>query len=474
MEYKLEQRSLSSSNLKKKPRKIKEIAQMARSTESRRQLLRNISMPTVINLKSKSLKKTELTFNASQSSLHKFKSTDNSGILNSSKKDLINFIRTQHAPLTIPGNLTLRLFEKPKLLKLERKNSRIDISNDSKTNTSRGRLSIRARPISKEKNNNYMTQSLISPSNIKEIKKSISKYSMRTKTGSVNGQLKKQNQDACFIRPEFANTPNQYLISVMDGHGIFGHRVSSFVKRALPLRIESYFPADCKCYIVQTKAMITKEDLNKIRCGFVEGFLRTAADLEQKRQIDVTYSGTTCISLLVRGDMLLCANVGDSRAIVGRFDGEKWTVIPLSRDHKPNDPLEKLRILKSGGRVEPYLEENGQFVGPFRVWLKHEQIPGLAMSRAIGDQVASSVGVIAEPEIIEHKLTSIDRFIIIGSDGIWEFLTNQDCVNMVAPYFQVDDIEGACIRLAEEAESAWKKHDDVIDDITVIIAFLHE
>jgi len=38
--------------------------------------------------------------------------------------------------------------------------------------------------------------------------------------------------------------------------------------------------------------------------------------------------------------------------------------------------------------------------GPYRVWLKTENFPGLAMSRSIGDFVAASVGVISEPGII--------------------------------------------------------------------------
>ncbi len=36
-------------------------------------------------------------------------------------------------------------------------------------------------------------------------------------------------------------------------------------------------------------------------------------------------------------------------------------------------------------------------MGPKRVWLLKEDVPGLAMSRSIGDFVAQSVGVIAEP-----------------------------------------------------------------------------
>ena len=41
--------------------------------------------------------------------------------------------------------------------------------------------------------------------------------------------------------------------------------------------------------------------------------------------------------------------------------------------------------------------ENGVKSGPYRVWLRNENFPGLAMSRSIGDFVAGSVGCICEP-----------------------------------------------------------------------------
>ncbi len=43
-------------------------------------------------------------------------------------------------------------------------------------------------------------------------------------------------------------------------------------------------------------------------------------------------------------------------------------------------------------------------MGPYRVWMKQENIPGLAMTRSFGDVMASTVGVISEPEIIEHEI----------------------------------------------------------------------
>lgn len=51
----------------------------------------------------------------------------------------------------------------------------------------------------------------------------------------------------------------------------------------------------------------------------------------------------------------------------------------------------------NGGRIAPYYDEDGEQMGPYRVWLKHENIPGLAMTRSFGDVMASKVGVISEP-----------------------------------------------------------------------------
>lgn len=63
--------------------------------------------------------------------------------------------------------------------------------------------------------------------------------------------------------------------------------------------------------------------------------------------------------------------------------------------------------------------------GPKRVWLKTKPVPGLAMTRSIGDMAATSVGVTAEPEIkVFTNLSPNDKFIVIASDGIWDRISN--------------------------------------------------
>jgi len=123
----------------------------------------------------------------------------------------------------------------------------------------------------------------------------------------------------------------------------------------------------------------------------------------------------------------------------------------LTRDHKPDDPLEAQVIFQAGGRIDSYRDNNGLKVGPERVWLKNEDIPGLAMTRSFGDQVAARVGVTAVPEIAELRMTPADKVIILASDGVWEFLENQPVADIVYPYFLQRNAEGAAENLVRAA-----------------------
>ena len=87
--------------------------------------------------------------------------------------------------------------------------------------------------------------------------------------------------------------------------------------------------------------------------------------------------------------------------------------------------------------------------------------------------VAASGGVSAEPEIYETEISEDDKFLVIASDGVWEFIQNEDITNMIVPYWQQGNPEGACDKIVKESVAHWKKEDEVIDDITVIVVFLN-
>jgi len=192
--------------------------------------------------------------------------------------------------------------------------------------------------------------------------------------------------------------------------------------------------------------------------------------------IDVRFSGSTCVSLLTFGKRIYCNNVGDSRAIMIRANSitdPAPQAIALSRDHKPDDPEESKVILESGGRVDSYRDQQGNQVGPMRAWLKNENLPGLAMSRSFGDSTAARVGVNAVPEVMMFDMTPEDRVLVLASDGVWEFLENQQVANIVYPFYAQRNAEGAGEALVRAAYKRWKKEgENVVDDITCIIVFL--
>ena len=145
------------------------------------------------------------------------------------------------------------------------------------------------------------------------------------------------------------------------------------------------------------------------------------------------------------GKKIYSSNLGDSRTILvrsekalGKYPPAKeldCKAITLTRDHKPTNEGERKRILQAGGRICPYKDKHGVELGPPRIWLKCEDVPGLAMSRSFGDAKAKTIGCLSTPDIKEFNIHRADRIIISASDGIWEFLTNQEVADLVYPFY---------------------------------------
>lgn len=111
------------------------------------------------------------------------------------------------------------------------------------------------------------------------------------------------------------------------------------------------------------------------------------------------------------------------------------------------------------------------FIGPHRVWLAKEDIPGLAMSRSIGDALAHSVGVSDIPDVQEHEIHSTDKFAIWASDGVWDFISNKE-VAMICQA-NAPDMDGAAATIVKHASRLWEQNEGVVDDITCVVVQLN-
>jgi len=267
---------------------------------------------------------------------------------------------------------------------------------------------------------------------------------------------RKTNQDSCFAFRQYVQ-PHQAIAGVLDGHGPHGHGVSGFIKQQLPMAIAE-----------QLRRKGEASAVSALRAAFLEVHASLRAS---NAVVNARLSGSTAVVSLLQGRKLTTAWVGDSRAVLLRKEvGGGWRGIPLTQDHKPNVAGELSRILAAGGRVERLSDNFGREVGPQRVWLPSSWVPGLAMSRALGDFVAHSVGVIAEPEVHTCELESGDEFLVVASDGVWEFMTCQDVADVAGGAASAEE---ACKAVVEAANDRWgDMNEGVVDDISVVVAKL--
>jgi len=268
--------------------------------------------------------------------------------------------------------------------------------------------------------------------------------------GAPQGKI---NQDRGCVAYPFAGSHHQMLFAVYDGHGPHGDKVSNFAALSIAERLESH-PR-----LAAEPARALKEV-----CVAVDQAL-------PKEGIDARASGTTAIMCLCRkdpetgGTRLYVGNVGDSRAVLASTRGKGFVATNLSEDQKPDKPSEMQRIKAAGGHVEA-----ASFGGVARVWTSSAlMMPGLAMGRSIGDHMVGKLGVIAEPEVTVHDVREGDAFMILASDGVWEFLDSQPAVDIVAGSVG-SSATAACRVLINEAQTKWREEEgDYRDDVTALI-----
>lgn len=264
----------------------------------------------------------------------------------------------------------------------------------------------------------------------------------------------KINQDRGVVCWPFNGSYNQALLCVFDGHGSKGERASEFCMRTIPDLLE----ADSTLRTDPTGCLsrnVIKTDEMLLGHAELGRFAMTC--------------GTTSTVVYFNGPDCYVACSGDSRCVRGVRRGGKLVAEDLSDDHKPDLPQEKQRIIANGGSVT-----DGSAGRPARVWA-HGRI-GLAMSRSIGDGECKHVGVIPDPEIKHVKIAAApadggdgDVFIIVASDGVWEFITSDEACEIVSKHKAASD---ACSALVLEAALRWKRYEGSYrDDITCIVAY---
>ena len=440
--------------------------------------------PSLNYLNNKSLNKNKLNkskdLDSEQSKLNTSNSLIKTTTSESNKSKLSN---VNNSTLTYKHNsLIKKLINKENTTKVNN-NNKIDLIKENTQKINHNKLNSSSSQASnnnnKFKSNNtleeskHITNTILNNKSIDDIIKGeqlncnnfkqriIDKVYEISRIGFTPG-IKKVNQDNYFIFENFLDNPDFIYLAVCDGHGVNGHFVSKYLRDNLPQMVNKNWLKEIK----RSKySLLSKEVYSKL---IVDSFVKVNNSIVNDLDYDTTFSGSTCISLIYNIDYLICVNLGDSRCTLGRCtynnssNKKQWSNIDLSRDHKPNEPDELKRIHNNNGRSEPYYDDNGDQAGPYRVWVKDYDYPGLAMSRSFGDEVAASVGVSCIPEIVEWKLTKDDKFVVLASDGLWEFMESSEVVDIVKNYYINKDIQGAAENLVKQSSKKWIEVSNII------------
>ncbi|XP_020599427.1 probable protein phosphatase 2C 12 [Phalaenopsis equestris] len=290
------------------------------------------------------------------------------------------------------------------------------------------------------------------------------------------------NQDSAILCQGYGAEDGVFC-GVFDGHGKNGHIVSRVVRDYLPSLLLSHRN------VIANFALAGHRDVEKCskegenyRIGSLElveewkeasinAFKAMDGELKLLTHMDCSYSGTTAVTIIKQGEDVIVANLGDSRAVLGTLTKEgRLKAVQLTIDLKPSVPQEAERIRSSNGRVFAMEDEpNIQ-----RIWMPDGNSSGLSMARAFGDFQLKNYGLIAVPEISHHRLNPpADLFIVLATDGVWDVLTNEEVVTMVASAEEMSSGEAAKM-VVEAATKAWRRKfpSSAVDDCSAVCFFL--
>jgi serine/threonine protein phosphatase PrpC len=316
-------------------------------------------------------------------------------------------------------------------------------------------------------------------------------------TFSIEGTISKnENQDKHFFYEDFLLIKNFYLFGICDGHGKYGDAIAKTVSFLYPsfiayILIEDNLnkkkqdinemiinlfkleesPKEIKDifllrYITDKFEINYKifpfisSDMNKLSHLLYESCHYVQKDLTQRYNYNIEYSGTTLCSAFLLGKILYVSNIGNSRIILGNYNSNlnKWNSRQLSLEHTPTSPDEIKRIMAINSKVTIARNENEEEIEPYQTCDKDKEsvLPGISLSRSIGDSFAKDLGVIYEPETFKYNLNINDKIIVVGSYGFWVYMNNDEVINIIGKYYEEGiKAEEASVNIVEIAKNKW-------------------
>ncbi len=296
---------------------------------------------------------------------------------------------------------------------------------------------------------NYYTSNTIN--NIISNRKLNLNYSKILLQGKDPSNSLKKNQDNILI----ISNENFYVFGIFDGHGEFGHIISKHISEYL----NNYFLNNNynKKYFVDNNF----QNIYKLY-QLLENSLKNFSENK------TILSGTAITLLIIFNDYsLISSNLGDCKGIL--INNNNNIIKELTIEHNFSIKEEKERIFKFGGEIKRIKNK----IGPLRVYNKDSNLPGLVLSRSLGDFMAKKIGVSNIPFINYIENVKKDGIgIVIASDGIWEYTSNEKVKDIIINNKEDKNCDDACNEIKDYAIKMWKVNGNIIDDISIIVIYL--
>ncbi|KAG5547608.1 hypothetical protein RHGRI_013342 [Rhododendron griersonianum] len=275
------------------------------------------------------------------------------------------------------------------------------------------------------------------------------------------------------------------FVGVYDGHG--GPETARYINQYLFQHFKRF---------THEQQSMSVDVIRKAFQATEEGFL-SVVTRQWPMAPQIAAVGSCCLVGVICNGTLYIANVGDSRAVLGRLVKSTREVLAIQLSAEHNVAIESVRQeLHSLHPDDPQI-----------VVLKHNvwRVKGLIqISRSIGDFYLKKAEfnreplyakfrlreplrrpvLSSEPAISVHPLQPHDLFIIFASDGLWEHLSNQEAVNLVQNHPRNGSAKRLVkVALQEAAKKREMRYSDLKkidrgvrrhfhDDITVVVVFL--
>jgi serine/threonine protein phosphatase PrpC len=220
------------------------------------------------------------------------------------------------------------------------------------------------------------------------------------------------------------------LFGVYDGHG------GSWVSKYLEANIPNYYmnkkfvpPFDDDFH--RKVFMLIQSELLKNKLGYSSG---------STCLLNIMYKYNNSIFMNV-------INLGDSRMVIVNSKGISQSI---TKDHKPDDSVEKSRLTKMGGEI--YKDSEGVY-----------RIGDLSLSRAFGDG-DNAPYISQKPDIFVKKITPETKYIVMACDGLWDIIDSEDLGSVINKILKKKNQDNIAVGLAN-----WALDNGSTDNVSVIV-----